>query len=249
MKTFVFMGQKLLLLSSVPALAIFILLWAPLQQSNAELISARTGQYYTGSQEELENMRVYQQGAPAVVSVNSERNQGAGVILTPDGLIVTNKHVIQGSSVVNIRVADGSGYKAQLVSLGTINKDLAFLRILSKRTYPYVRLGDSSTVRVGQRVLAIGSPFGLDGTLTTGIVSRIDKQRNMIQTDAAINPGNSGGPLFNTRGDLIGINRSIINPVGASSAGISFAVPVNVVKQELANNGVATVALAPVYSH
>jgi S1-C subfamily serine protease len=238
--------RKLWLLSPIPALAINLLLLAP-PQTAAQEFTPLPGERLvstTASGEEDENVLVYQKNAPAVVSINSGRNQGAGAIITSDGLVVTNRHVIQGASVVSLKTANGQSYKAQLISYEGFNKDLAFLRIVSRNAaFPYIRMGDSSQVRVGQRVLAIGSPFGLDGTLTTGIISRIDRERNMIQTDAAINPGNSGGPLLNTHGDLIGINRSIINPVGASSAGISFAVPVNTVKQEVASIRGSSVAL------
>ncbi len=244
--------QKLWLLSPVPALVLNLLVFSPAQPSNAadadEPRPVEHSVSYQSTQEEQENISVYQRNAPAVISINSGRNQGAGVIIASDGLVVTNKHVIQGASSVVVKTEDGSQYQANLVSLGGMNRDLAFLKINSNRTFPFVRLGDSSSVRVGQRVLAIGSPFGLDGTLTTGIVSRIDKTRNMIQTDAAINPGNSGGPLLNTRGELIGINRSIVNPVGASSAGISFAVPVNVVKQEIASISRNTFTVAGGYN-
>lgn len=214
-----------------------VFMQTPMQtpQAQADTLNYEVEVATTSSIEENQNVIVYEQASPAVISINSGRNQGAGAIISPDGLVVTNRHVIQGTRVVNIKTEDGTRLKAQLLAYDRFNKDLAFLRIQGRRSFPYIRLGDSSTVRVGQRVLAIGSPFGLDGTLTTGIVSRIDKARGLIQTDAAINPGNSGGPLLNTRGELIGINRSIINPVGASSAGISFAVPVNIIKQEIAN--------------
>lgn len=234
------------MLSPLPALLTTAVLWMPPQQTDAavERPVANSMGRYAAAPDESENISVYQQNAPAVVNVNSGKNQGAGVIVTPDGLLVTNKHVVLGTPVVTVKTADENAYKAQLVAMGSSNQDLAFYRIQANQAFPFVRMGDSSGVRVGQRVLAIGSPFGLDGTLTTGIVSRIDRRRNMIQTDAAINPGNSGGALLDTRGNLIGINRSIINPVGASSAGISFAVPVNVVKQELANLGIRSTAVA-----
>ncbi len=245
------LGRKLLLLSPVPVL--FLNLWflTPPSQSNAtlELFQSSQDSDYQVTQEEAENMRVYQLNAPAVVSINSGKNQGAGVIISSDGLVVTNKHVVQGVNVLNVKTANGAIHKAQVITYGSGNRDLAFLKILSKGVFPFARLGNSQKVKVGQRVLAIGSPFGLDGTLTTGIISRIDRSRNMIQTDAAINPGNSGGPLLNTRGELIGINRSIVNPVGASSAGISFAVPIDIVKEEIASNGFETTHLARTYNH
>ena len=241
-------AQKAALFASIPALVINLTMLTPMQASHAAWdhvgTAAPASEYTT---EESDNMSVYQQNAPAVVSISSGQNQGAGVILSAEGLLVTNKHVIENATIVSVKTSDNTQYKAKLVTIGGFNKDLAFLKIQSQDTFPYVKLGDSSTVRVGQRVYAIGSPFGLDGTMTTGIVSRIDHTRNMLQTDAAINPGNSGGALLNRHGELIGINRSIVNPVGASSAGISFAVPVNVVKQEVASLGLmphSTVAYA-----
>jgi serine protease Do len=228
----------------IPALVLGMLSAAPMQKAHATGNVSDTPTAYSATEEEQDNIKVYQEAMPSVVSISNGRSQGAGVILTPDGLVVTNKHVIEGSSTVNLKTANETSYKAQVVSYGSGNEDLAFLKIMSNQSFPYMRLGDSSTVRVGQRVLAIGSPFGLDGTLTTGIVSRIDRERNLLQSDAAINPGNSGGPLLNLRGELIGINRSIINPVGASSAGISFAVPVNVIRQEVANQGLGASTVA-----
>lgn len=226
--------RKLLLVSPIGALVLNLLILPPPQQSSAALEQPSTKSLYGVTPEEWQNMNVYQNNIAAVVSIRSGDNQGAGVILTPDGLVVTNKHVIRDDTLIHLRTTAGQEYKAKLIAYGGVNRDLAFLQILGNGRFPHVRMGDSATVRVGQKVYAIGSPFGLDGTLTTGIVSRIDARRNMIQTDAAINPGNSGGPLLNIHGDLIGINRSIVNPVGASSAGVSFAVPVNVVKQEIA---------------
>lgn len=233
----------------VPLFMLNIMMFPSDQSSNAAVATAPetevafpTDGGYT--QEERDNISVYQQAAPAVISINTRFNQGAGAIITHDGIVVTNKHVVQGVQSMTVKTADNKQYQASLISTGSVGKDLAFLRIKGGSNFPTIPLGDSGQVRVGQRILAIGSPFGLDGTLTTGIVSRIDRTRNMLQTDAAINPGNSGGPLLNTRGQLIGINRSIVNPVGASSAGISFAVPVNVVKQDIASLGIQSVAFS-----
>ena len=112
------------------------------------------------------------------------------------------------------------------------NSDLALLKITPKERLQTIKLGDSEAVKVGQKVLAIGNPFGFSGTLTQGIVSRIDYTKNKIQTDAAINPGNSGGPLVNTSGEVIGISQSIYNPDNnKSNIGIGFAIPVNSIKE------------------
>jgi serine protease Do len=205
---------------------------------------------WEGTPEETQNIAVYEQNIQSVVNINSGKNQGAGVILTASGLVVTSTHVIEGNSrALAIRTAAHLEYPVRLVAVGQINRDLAFLQIESQQPFVPVRLGDSATVRVGQRVLAIGSPFGLDGTLTSGIISRLDRQRNLLQTDAAINPGNSGGALLNIHGELIGINRSIINPMGASNAGVSFAVPVNVLRQELKRLGFTEETMAQHIPH
>ena len=164
---------------------------------------------------------------------------GSGFIWDDDGHIVTNLHVIKGASEAIIRLADGRDYKAALVG-GSPAHDIAVLKvgIGLQRPVP-VPLGASHDLKVGQKVFAIGNPFGLDWTLTTGIVSALDRSLpgedgrnidNLIQTDAAINPGNSGGPLLDSAGRLIGINTMIYSPSGAS-AGIGFAVPVDTVNR------------------
>ncbi len=164
---------------------------------------------------------------------------GSGFIWDDSGHIVTNFHVIKGASEATVRLADGRDYKASLVGASPAH-DIAVLKagIGIKRPAP-VPLGTSQDLRVGQKVFAIGNPFGLDWTLTTGIVSALGRSLptedgrnidNLIQTDAAINPGNSGGPLLDSAGRLIGINTMIYSPTG-SSAGIGFAVPVDTVNR------------------
>jgi S1-C subfamily serine protease len=148
-------------------------------------------------------------------------------------------HVIEGASEATVRLADGRDYEASLVGVSAAH-DLAVLRIAVKgKTPPPLPLGASTELRVGQKVFAIGNPFGLDWTLTTGIVSALDRSlptesginiEHLIQTDAAINPGNSGGPLLDSSGRLIGVNTAIFSPSGAS-AGIGFAVPVDTVNR------------------
>lgn len=188
-------------------------------------------QSYT-STDERENINVYKQASKAVVTIKSLKTMGAGCIIDSTGIIVTNKHVVGSNYVVNVSMADGSSYNANLIDID--NDDLALLKINANRQFPYIKLGDSSKIEVGQKVLAIGNPFGLERTLTTGIISRLDYNLNRIQTDAAINPGNSGGPLLNAIGELIGINQAILNPSGKSNAGIGFAIPSNTVKRLLA---------------
>ncbi|MBI5790154.1 MAG: trypsin-like peptidase domain-containing protein [Rhodocyclales bacterium] len=167
------------------------------------------------------------------------RGSGSGFIWDEAGHVVTNHHVIEGASEAMIKLADGSSYKARLVGTSP-RHDIAVLRIDTGFRKPEpVPVGSSRDLRVGQRVFAIGNPFGLDWTLTRGIVSALDRSlsgdggssiHHLIQTDAAINPGNSGGPLLDSAGRLIGINTAIYSPSGAS-AGIGFAVPVDTVNR------------------
>jgi S1-C subfamily serine protease len=154
---------------------------------------------------------------------------GSGVIITEDGYIVTNNHVIQDATEIEVTLNNNKSYKAKLV--GTDSKmDVALLKVDADEKLPYVVFGDSDAIKVGEWVLAVGNPYNLNSTVTAGIVSA--KARNLsnnsiqsfIQTDAAVNPGNSGGALVNTRGELIGINTMISSPTG-SYAGYSFAVP------------------------
>ncbi len=164
---------------------------------------------------------------------------GSGFIWDDEGHVITNFHVIKGASEATVRVTDGRDYKASLVGASPTH-DIAVLRINVRfQRYMPVPIGTSNDLKVGQKVFAIGNPFGLDWTLTTGIVSALDRSLpsgdgrnidNLIQTDAAINPGNSGGPLLDSAGRLIGINTAIYSPSGAS-AGIGFAVPVDTVNR------------------
>ncbi len=176
------------------------------------------------------------------------RGTGSGFIWDDDGHVITNFHVIQGANEARVRLADGRDYKAVLVGVSPAH-DIAVLKIaVDFKRPPPVPIGESAKLRTGQKVYAIGNPFGLDWTLTTGIISAMDRSLpgengtqidHLIQTDAAINPGNSGGPLLDSAGRLIGINTAIYSPSGAS-AGIGFAVPVytvNRVVPELIKHG------------
>jgi 2-alkenal reductase len=164
---------------------------------------------------------------------------GSGFVLDTDGHIVTNNHVIEGADQILVRFADETVVEADLVGADA-DSDLAVIRVdVPADLLREVRLGDSSTLRVGQRAIAVGNPFGLEQTMTTGIISalgRVVRQETgfslpqLIQTDAAINPGNSGGPLLNSRGEVIGVNTFIFSRSGSSS-GVGFAVPVNTVKR------------------
>jgi len=167
------------------------------------------------------------------------RGSGSGFVWDDRGHIVTNNHVIEGASGALVSLADGRVLQASLVGTDP-SHDIAVLRVDAGRSAPQpLPIGRSDALRVGQAVLAIGNPFGLDWTLTTGIVSALDREipgdngatiEGLIQTDAAINPGNSGGPLIDSAGRLIGVNTAIFSPSG-SSAGIGFAVPVDTVNR------------------
>jgi len=174
------------------------------------------------------------------------RGLGSGFIVSPDGLILTNAHVVDGAQEVTVKLTDRREFKARV--LGTDPQtDVAVIRI-DARNLPTVRMGDPSQVRVGEPVLAIGSPYGFENTVTAGIVSA--KSRSLpddtyvpfIQTDVAVNPGNSGGPLFNQRGEVIGINAQIYSQTGGYQ-GLSFAIPIDVatkVQQQLVATGKVT---------
>lgn len=181
-------------------------------------------------------INVYQKISPAIVTIDAQLKEGissgTGCIVSPDGVILTSSHVIDESSDIDVTLSSGKVYKATVISILGKNNDLALLKIKAKEPLTVISLGDSEDIKVGQKVLAIGNPFGFSGTLTQGIVSRIDYAKNKIQTDAAINPGNSGGPLLNSVGEVIGISQSIYNPDNnKSNIGIGFAVPVNSVKE------------------
>lgn len=176
------------------------------------------------------------------------KGSGSGYIWDKSGYIVTNYHVIHGASRVQITLSDHSSWDAKLIGVAP-DKDLAVLKIDApgSKLQP-LTFGDSKMLDVGQKVLAIGNPFGLDTTLTVGVISALGREiesvtkrkiRGVIQTDAAINPGNSGGPLLDSSGRLIGVNTAIYSPNG-SSVGIGFAIPVNTVKKivpQLIKNG------------
>jgi len=202
--------------------------------------------------DERNTINVFEEGAPSVVFITSRAQRpgffftetyevlagsGSGFVWDNQGHIVTNFHVVEGASALTVTLSDHSSYEAQIVGTEA-SKDIAVLRInaAGSKLRP-LGIGSSTNLQVGQKVVAIGNPFGLDQTLTTGVVSALGREikatngrtiQDVIQTDAAINPGNSGGPLLDSRGQLIGMNTAIISPSG-SSAGIGFAVPVNTV--------------------
>lgn len=167
-------------------------------------------------------------------SQKAQIGTGSGVIISPNGHIVTNNHVIKGASQLQVTLNNNKTYEAELVGTDP-NSDIALLKIDAKRQLPYLAFGDSDNVKVGEWVLAVGNPFNLTSTVTAGIVSAkaralMSTDQSFIQTDAAVNPGNSGGALVNTNGDLIGINTAISSQTG-SYVGYSFAVPSNIAKK------------------
>ena len=204
------------------------------------------------SADELQNMSIFQKCNQAVVHIETKVSNdssyfdavptgdtGSGFLVSADGLIVTNEHVITDASVITVSLYDGSVYEAGLVGIDSEN-DIAVIRInVDEGTQlSYLEFGDSSTLSVGQKVLAIGNPFGYDRTMVTGIISGLSRPirdedgkvlLGMIQTDAPINPGNSGGPLLNTKSQVIGINTAIYSTSGTSQ-GMNFAVASNTAK-------------------
>jgi serine protease Do len=161
---------------------------------------------------------------------------GSGFIISADGYIITNNHVVDEAEEISITLNDHSKYKAKIVGRDK-KTDLALLKVDPKKDLPFVTLGDSDKMRVGDWVIAIGNPFGLGGSVTQGIISARQRSINsgpfddFLQTDASINRGNSGGPLFNTKGEVIGINTAIFSPsMGGGSVGIGFAIPTSLAK-------------------
>ena len=188
------------------------------------------------SPEEQNNVNVYENVFPSIVVVDADIpdgvSSGTGCIVDSRGIILTSSHVIENAKSIEITLYNGKKYKGKLIGITTGKSDLALIKIEANNSLPIIRLGDSTQIYVGQKVLAIGNPFGFNGTLTTGIVSRIDYKLNKIQTNAAINPGSSGGPLLNSSGEVIGISQSIYNPDNnKSNIGIGFAVPINAARR------------------
>ncbi|HOT61928.1 MAG TPA: trypsin-like peptidase domain-containing protein [Treponemataceae bacterium] len=219
-----------------------------------EMPVAETAGY---TQDETQNITVYERANEAVVNITTETvginwflepvpqegGSGSGSIIDARGYVVTNTHVIENAVKIFVSLSDGSQYEGKIVGTDPQN-DIAVLKFDPPKgaELKTIAFGDSSRLKVGQKVLAIGNPFGLDRTLTTGIVSALGRPiqtrqnaviKDMIQTDTAINPGNSGGPLLDTQGRMIGINTMIYSTSG-SSAGIGFAVPVNTAKRVVA---------------
>src|SRR5215467_14204945 len=222
---------------------------APIAPSSLHLTEAHAAPEYDS--EELNNISVYKKALPSVVNITStavafdffygpvpQQGQGSGFVIDGEGHILTNYHVIEGARQLEVNTSDKKKYRAQIVGTDP-HHDLAVLQIPAHTITPAV-LGDSKGLVVGQKVFAIGNPFGLSGTMTRGIISSIRSVKGergyideAIQTDAAINPGNSGGPLLNSHGEVIGINSMILTGGAEQSAGIGFAIPINTAKAVL----------------
>ena len=262
---------KVAILTSVTTAAVIyvLLAWKPLGEiqnsplvswasssagssSSASPVPAPKGGNVPISEDELNNIEVYQKTNSGVVNITSkstvytifyevpQSGSGSGVIVDNAGHIVTNHHVIKDAEQLEVTLADKSTHSARVVG-DDPNNDLAVLQInVPKDKLSPIPLGTSKGLQVGQKVLAIGNPYRLDRTLTTGIISSVGRSiptdngriiEGVIQTDAAINPGNSGGPLLNTSGEVIGINSAIVSSASGGNVGIGFAIPVDTVRR------------------
>jgi S1-C subfamily serine protease len=256
---------KVAFLSSVitAAMVYVILEWRPLRSElsrppdvswASSPVSATVPAAGGLSEEERNNIDIYQRYSAGVVNITTstigydfflrpvpmESGTGSGAVIDDQGHIVTNFHVVRGAETLEVTLADKSKHEAKVIGADP-NNDLAVIQIsLPRGRVTPIPLGTSKGLQVGQKVLAIGNPYGLERTLTTGIISSLgraiqaENQRiieDIIQTDAAINPGNSGGPLLNSQGQIIGINTAILSPSNSGSIGIGFAIPADTVRR------------------
>jgi S1-C subfamily serine protease len=258
---------KVAFLSSIitAAMVYVILEWKPLRSEESRApevslasspVSLRTPAAPAApanlSDDERNNVDIYQKYSPGVVNITTvtvaydffyrpvpQSGMGSGAVIDNQGHIVTNYHVVKDAEQLQVTLWDKSKHNAKMVGSDP-NNDLAVIQIDAPRGLLPIPLGTSKGLQVGQKVLAIGNPFGLDRTLTTGIISSLGRSiesdngriiEDMIQTDAAINHGNSGGPLLNSQGQIIGINSAILSPSDAGSIGIGFAIPADTVRR------------------
>lgn len=249
------LGLLIAFLAGIAVYYVSVSAWNPFRPVSTAGSNGSTASLWAGpevarsaglSADEQNNIDIYQRANPATVNITSveftenfwfqvvpREGAGSGFLINAEGLILTNNHVITGDGQrVEVSLMDQSRYRAKVLARDPEN-DLALLKIDAKKPLPFLRLGDSDAVRVGQKVLAIGNPFSLGGSLTTGIVSALGRTlssgrdsvlEDIMQTDAAINPGNSGGPLLDSNGDVIGINTAILNE---TNIGIGFAMPIS----------------------
>ncbi len=252
-------SANVLRLSAVAAILVLAAYWAGSRwgpRAPASVVALQTAAPPPSTQdltsEEANNVRIYHQAAPAVANIVTRaveydfffnvvpvEGAGSGFVIDPRGYILSNAHVLQGAQTIEVTLGDQSRHPAKLVG-ADLRNDIALLKIEPRgRKLAALPLGDSRSLRVGQRVLAIGNPFGFQSTLTTGVVSALGRTvqtgeqtfiDEAIQTDAAINRGNSGGPLLDSHGRVIGINTAIFAPTG-TTAGIGFAIPIHTAKQ------------------
>ena len=247
-----FVKNILLLIAGAALCWLALSLWG--QQAEGEVVKSRpVVKAASFTHDEQRTIHVFERNSPSVVYIATTRQvldlwtrnvserpsgTGTGFIWDENGHIVTNYHVIEGHRTVKVRLSDQRIFDAEVVGVSS-EHDLAVIKLKETRDIPPpVQIGSSHDLKVGQKVLAIGNPFGLDHTLTVGVVSALDRSidgssgtmENLIQTDAAINPGNSGGPLLDSSGRVIGVNVAIYSPSGAS-AGIGFALPVDTVNR------------------
>jgi serine protease Do len=226
------------LVAAVSPTVVYIEVTAKAQPTNM------SGELPDGLPEELR--RQFERMMPGS-EMPARQGLGSGFIISEDGKIVTNNHVVEGAETVTVKLADGRAFDATVVGSDPLT-DVAVLQLDTEESLPFVRFGDSDAMRAGDEVVAVGNPYGLGGTVTSGIVSALSRNINSgpyddyIQTDAAINRGNSGGPLFNNAGEVIGMNTAIFSPDGGS-VGIGFAVPSDLVQHivaDLSDDGTIT---------
>jgi putative serine protease PepD len=255
---------KVAFLSSIitAAMVYVILEWKPLRSeelrapevswASSPVSMTTPGAAASLSDDERNNIDIYQKYSPGVVNITTvtvaydffyrpvpQSGMGSGAVIDNQGHIVTNYHVVRDAEQLQVTLWDKSKHNAKMVGSDP-NNDLAVIQIDAPRGLQPIPLGTSKGLQVGQKVLAIGNPFGLDRTMTTGIISSLGRSlevengrivEDMIQTDAAINHGNSGGPLLNSQGQIIGINSAILSPSDAGSIGIGFAIPADTVRR------------------
>lgn len=223
---------------------------APATSSSLDVSSSSTSQLAPAD----DFTALYAQVRPSIVRIttgqqlgdpfsNGREGLGSGIVLDTSGHILTNYHVVSGFDTVTVTFADGTIAQASVVGKDPGNDNAVVKVDVDASELHPATLGDSSAVKVGSVVAAIGNPFGLDGSFTTGVISGLDRTlssssngrplRGLLQTDAAVNPGNSGGALINTKGEVIGINTAIENPGGGGFAGVAYAIPINTPKQNL----------------